>query len=305
MAVVLVHIDLEGGQPDASSLVALAAGRAIATSWGAPLCAAAIVSAREPAAHAALERALSSGGADRIVLAPTRGPVVPLWDAVGPAWTVVLDQLRPRLVLFGGNAPSAPELAPRTAARIGARLLARARTQGDGEDAALRDRDGVHARIGDGGAVVATIGRANHARPCDGRVDLVVLPAVDGDSQVEIVGAAPLEPAHAIGALVAIGDDVADDAAIVANAKRLAAQLGGQLAAGPKHAARLGALAIERTTPLAPELCVQIGGGQLDLAGATSVIKVGAPISKLADGALPGPPSTGLAEIVDRLEHAP
>jgi electron transfer flavoprotein alpha subunit len=303
--VVLVHIDLEGGHPDASSLMALAAGRAIATSWGAPLCAAAIVPAREPAAHAEIERALASGGADRIVLAPTRGSVVPLWDAIGAPWTVVLDQLRPRLVLFGGAAPSASELAPRTAARIGARLLVRARAQGDGHDAVLRDRDGLHARIDDGGAVVATIGRAARARACDGRVDLVVLPAVDGDARVEIVGVAPAEAAHAIGALVAIGDDLADDPSVVEDARRLADQLGGQLAASPNHAARLGALAIERSTPLAPELCVQIGGGQLDLAGATSVIKIGAPISKLVDGALPGSPGTGLAEILARLESAP
>src|SRR6185503_9381591 len=108
VASVLVHIDLEAGRPDPSSLVALAAGRALASSWGAALCAGVIVPV--PAGSlAAIERALSRGGADRIIAAPTRGAAVPLWEALGGAWQAVLDELRPRLVLFGADAPSASE----------------------------------------------------------------------------------------------------------------------------------------------------------------------------------------------------
>jgi hypothetical protein len=61
---------------------------------------------------------------------------------------------------------------------------------------------------------------------------------------------------------------------------------------------------VERSTPLAPELVVTIGGAQLDIAGATSVIKIGASASKTIDGALPGLADIGLAELLKRLEHA-
>ena len=43
MAAVLVQIDLDGARPHASSLQALAAGRVVASSWGATLYAAVIV----------------------------------------------------------------------------------------------------------------------------------------------------------------------------------------------------------------------------------------------------------------------
>jgi hypothetical protein len=43
VAAVLVHIDLDGDKPHPSSLVALAAGRQVASSWGATLYAALIL----------------------------------------------------------------------------------------------------------------------------------------------------------------------------------------------------------------------------------------------------------------------
>lgn len=125
MAAVLVHIDLEGKRPHRASLVALAAGRQLASSWGATLYAAVIAKDASDVDAAALGKA----GADKIMVATTEAAIAPLWAAVGGAWQTVLDQLRPRLVLFGADAPSAPELAPRTGARIGARLLMRASTQ--------------------------------------------------------------------------------------------------------------------------------------------------------------------------------
>ena len=46
VACVLVHIDLDGDRPHPSSVAALAAGRAVASSWGATLYAALVVAKR-------------------------------------------------------------------------------------------------------------------------------------------------------------------------------------------------------------------------------------------------------------------
>ncbi|MDQ3370587.1 MAG: hypothetical protein M3680_34650, partial [Myxococcota bacterium] len=141
MGAVLVHIDLDGERVHASSLTALAAGRAIASSWGATLYAAVVVHAsaerRAPdsTAHVMttqpvpgvdrLQRELGRAGADKVLVGVTDAPVSTLWASVGGAWLGILDHLRPRLVMFGADAPSAAELAPRTGARLGARLLQR------------------------------------------------------------------------------------------------------------------------------------------------------------------------------------
>jgi hypothetical protein len=302
VAAVLVHIDLEGDRPSRSSLVALAAGRQIASSWGATLYAALI--AKDAAGKDAIEAALAKGGADKIVVATTDAPIAPLWAAVGAAWQVVLDKLRPRLVLFGAEAPSAPELAPRTGARIGARLLMRATTQGTGE-LELRDRDGGYVRASDGGAAVALVGRASECPAGEDDADVVVLETNGGaDARIELAGAAPAQVAHTCGTVVALGEDAAKDAAIVAGAKQLAQQLGA-IVVGPIEAARTGAVApgavVDRHTPLAPDLCVAVGDAKLDLAGATSVIKIGAQPGKLVDGALPGSVDAGLAALVQKL----
>src|SRR5215510_2299788 len=95
VAAVLVHIDLDGERPHASSMVALAAGRHLASSWGATLYAALIahntgevkgadstaqvVSAAKVPGIEAIEDALARGGADKVVVAMTDGPVAPLW----------------------------------------------------------------------------------------------------------------------------------------------------------------------------------------------------------------------------------
>ncbi len=321
MACVLVHIDLDGTRASASSLIALAAGRQLASSWGATLYAALI--AHDPDARGAsdstgqvvnaakvpgidaLETQLAKSGADKIVVALTDAVVAPLWAAVGTAWQGVIDHLRPRLVLFGADAPSAAELAPRTGARIGARLLLRARTTG-GDEVELRDRDGGYVRASDGGAAVALIGRASEVPQGDDDIDVVVLALPGGvDERVEIAGSSPAEVTHTLGAVVAIGDEAAKDPKVVANAATLAQRLGG-VVVGSAEAARSGVVApgavVERTTPIAPELCVMIGAAQADVAGATSLIKIGAQPGKLVDGALPGTVDLGLAALVERLE---
>jgi electron transfer flavoprotein alpha subunit len=332
VAAVLVHIDLDGDRPHASSLVALAAGRQLASSWGATLYAALIahntsekrspdstaqvVSAARVPGIEAIQSALAHGGADKVVVAMTDGPVAPLWAAIGSAWQGAVDHLRPRLVLFGADAPSADELASRTAARIGARLLMRARAVGyaggshtsrraGGDELELRDRDGGYVRMADSGAAVALIARAQDLPRGDDDIDLVMLAMPGfGDPHVDIAASMPAEIAHTRGSVIVLGDDVAGDAKIVADATRLATLLGGQLVGGPAAARALPASAVvDRTTPLAPDLCVLVGNAHVDLAGATSVIRIGAQPNKSVDGALPGPAGSGLAELLERLER--
>jgi hypothetical protein len=319
---VLVHIDLDGDGPHPSSLAALVAGRAVASSWGATLYAALVVhdpSERGAAdstgqitigglpAVEAVRAALAKHGADKVVAALTDAPVVPLWAAVGTAWQGVLDHLRPRLVLFGADAPSAAELGARTGARIGARLLSRARAVGL-DHVELRDRDGGYVRATDGGAAVVMIGSTSATTAGDDDIDLVVLAMPGGvDARIELAGTAPADIAHTAGAIVAIDDELAKDPTIVAAAKRLAELLGAHLV-GSAAAARAGAIApgavVERGTPLAPEVCVAIGTPLLDLAGATSLIRLGGNGGKGADGVITGQAGAALAELVRALEES-
>jgi electron transfer flavoprotein alpha subunit len=311
VAAILVHIDLDGDRPNRSSIAALAAGRNVASSWGATLYAAVIAHDNSPvpaesAAHVpgidAIETVLAKAGADKVVVALTSAVVSPLWASVGNAWTAVLDHLRPRLVLFGADAPSAPELAPRTGARIGARLLSRARAIGI-DDVELRDRDSGYARAGDSGAAVALIGRAEIVARGDDDIDLVVLPTTGGaDTRLELAGTGPAETAQLAGALVALGDDALASAA---DARRLADALGATLV-GSAAAVRGGAVPasglVDRATPLVPELCIVVGGAQVDVAGAARLVKIGGKGGKGVDGALSGAVDTGVRDLVKQLE---
>jgi hypothetical protein len=91
---VLVHIDLDGERPHASSLAALSAGRAIASSWGATLYAALVVcdpsSDRSPDSTAQMittqklprlekiQSQIARAGADKVIVAVSDTPVAPL-----------------------------------------------------------------------------------------------------------------------------------------------------------------------------------------------------------------------------------
>jgi electron transfer flavoprotein alpha subunit len=321
---VLVHIDLDGDRPHPSSLLALAAGRAVASSWGATLYAALVVRddeerERDPAestgriggstkqvrAIEATRAALARAGADKIVVALTDVTLAPLWAAIGAPWQGILDHLRPRLVLFGADAPATGELGPRTAARIGARLLLRARAIGV-DLVELRDRDGGYVRASDGGAAVAMIGGARAAYQGDDDIDVVVLSLPGGaDDRVEIAGSAPAELVHGR-AIVAISDDMANDKQIASGATKLAALLGAPVV-GSSAAARAGAVTagavIERAAPIAPEVCVTIGTPSLDLAGCSSLIRIGGGAGKGADGSLTGGAAANLAQLVRALEE--
>lgn len=319
MGAVLVHIDLDGDRPHPSSLAALAAGRAVASSWGATLYAAMVV--HDPSDRSADSTAqvvttanlpeiegaqsiLARAGADKVVVAMTDVALSSLWSSLGTAWQGVLDHLRPRLVLFGADSPSAPELAPRTGARLGARLLMRARAIGV-EDVELRDRDGGYVRSSDSGAAVVMIGGAQAALTADDDADLVVLVIPGGsDDRVELVGTSVAEVVHTSGAMIAIGDDVAGDSAIARDAKQLATLLGAPIV-GNAAAARGGAVSnggiIDKGSPLAPEVLIAIGNANLDLAGSTSVIRITPTPGKQLDGALTGPVGGCLSELVDAL----
>lgn len=194
---VLVQIDLDGDRPHASSLVALAAGRAIASSWGATLYAALVmhdptgrsapdapaqvVSASRLAGIDEIQTALARGGADKVMVAVIDEPVGPAWAVVGTAWQRVLERLRPRLVLLGADAASASELAARTAEHLGARLLTHARAV-ELDELELRDRDGSRARVSDAGTAVALIGGDHPALDCDDDVDLELLVVTSADA---------------------------------------------------------------------------------------------------------------------------
>jgi electron transfer flavoprotein alpha subunit len=321
VAAVLVHIDLDGDRPHPSSLVALAAGRQVASSWGATLYAALIAydpseaPGAAPAAQATkvppldTTQHLARTGADKIIVALTDTPVAPLWATIGSAWQGVIDHLRPRLVLFGADAPAAAELAPRTGARIGARLLMRARSLG-GDDIELRDRDGGYVRAADSGAAVALVGRAEKplvpAVGVEHDIDVVVLELPGGaDARLELATSTAAEVSHTLGTLIALGDDVVTDKKVMADAKKLAVQLGAQIV-GTRTAGKTvpkGAV-IHRATPLAPEVCIAIGNAQLDLAGSTSLVRIGGTATKTADGALPGLADVGVRELVKRLGDA-
>lgn len=307
MGAVLVHIDLDGERPHPSSLAALAAGRAVASSWGGTLYAALVIhdptergsadSTGQISTHLPgvehIRAALAKGGADKVVVAVTDAPIAPLWASVGGAWQGVLDHLRPRLVLFGADAPSADELGPRTGARIGARLLIRARTVGL-DHVELRDRDGSYVRATDGGAAVVLIGATQTTAVGDDDIDIVVLAMPGGgDSRVEIVGSASADLTHGGGAIVAIDDAAAADPDIMDAASHLASLLDAPVVRSS-------------TTPLAPELCVAIGSPSIDLAGASSLIRIGQAkdtIGKNVDGAIPGLAGTALAELINALEN--
>src|SRR5262245_17146308 len=104
-------------------MAALAAGRQIASSWGATLYAALIAHNTSDkksadstaqlgsAAHVpgieSIENALARGGADKIIVGLTDATIAPLWAAVSSPWLGIVDHLRPRLVLFGADSPSA------------------------------------------------------------------------------------------------------------------------------------------------------------------------------------------------------
>ena len=302
--------------------MALAAGRAVASSWGATMYAAVIV--HDPArgdgvanAHVpgearvieAVRAALARGGADKIVVAKTPAPIVPLWSTLGAAWQGVLEHLRPRLVLFGADAPAAAELGPRTAARIGARLLLRARSRG-GDDVELRDRDRGCVRAGDSGAAVVLVGAASPIEVHgDDDIDVMVLvPPGDADPRIELVSTAPAEIGHLLGTLVAIGDDAARDPDIARAAHRIARVLGAHLIGGAA-AATAGVIepggVVERGAALAPELCVAIGHPAIDLAGAACKIAIGAGSKapdRERDSQPPGAIAASLGELARMLE---
>jgi hypothetical protein len=327
VAAVVIYVDVARSPEsksryviDRSSLAAVGVGRAIGTSWGATVYAVVVLhdgnmggdidttgrvaSATPLAGVNEIKQELGKAGADRIVLAISDVPPAPLWAALGVPWSGVLDHLRPRLVLFGAEAPSTAELAPRTGARIGARLLHRARAA-NGDDLELRDRDGGRVRSSDSGASVCSVVAGPpiaHAQELVPEITVLGLPG--GDKRVEVAGAQPAEVVAGASTLIILGDDALDPG-VIAGAQRLAQLIGAHVIGSP-NAARAGAIALDHVVdtgaPLAPELAVIVGNLAIDLAGSTTIVRVGVDVSgKGLDGLLPPPMTNSLDELVNAL----
>ncbi len=305
MAAVLVHIDLDGPVdarvPNAASLAALAAGRALASAWGAVLEAAVIVDASEATDLAPrLGPMLGRAGADRVIIATTVHPVAPLWSLLGAAWQGVLDHRRPRVVLFGADAPAAAELGARTGARLGARLLPWARVV-TGDQLELRDREGAYVRASESGAAVALIAARAGAPPVtrgSEHIEVTELaPTADPDWTIDLVESTPVPLAHTRGIVVALGAELATDAAARTAATTLARQLG---------ATFVDADALDDSAALAPEVLVAVGRVVGDLAGSASLVRLGVDAAdrrKGDDGTLSGTPAEAATALSRALER--
>jgi hypothetical protein len=280
VAAVLVHIDLDGVRVHPASLAALAAGRSLASAWGATLYAAVIASDKS-AALEVTQSPVGRGGADKLIVSVCDRKTAPLWASVGHAWQAVLDQLRPRVVLFGADAPAAIELGGRTASRIGARLLVRARVgDAQGADVELRDRSGAQFRVADSGAAVALIGSAasSPAAGIEDNLEAITLVTSEPPETRFELGATATAPASIVQQLrpiVIVADDVGD--AAHRDAQRLATLLGGSVtrASAIRHAHA--------------DLCVTVGNINVDVAGCAHAIELAPP---------------DVAEAVRRLEQA-
>jgi hypothetical protein len=301
---VLVHIDFDGDRLHPSSLVALATGRTLASTWGATLYAALIVHDGNPGDDLAAgstanlpgvaryQSDLSAAGADKVVVATTRANLAPLWSALGGAWSVVLAHIHPRLVLFGADAPAAGELGPRTAARLSARFLSRARAVTRDQLVELRDHGGGYARESDSGATVALVGGRRAASMGSANADLLLVVADSaGDPNVEIVRSAPADVTATSRAVIALDETATVDAALNPDVMRLATLFDAPIV-------RAGQL--PPTSPLAPDLIISLGTPAIDVAGASAVVRIAGASSKNVDAALPAP----LGEHASKLRHA-
>ena len=128
------------------------------------------------------------------------------------------------------------------------------------------------------------------------------------DTRIELVSSAAAELVQTTNMLIALGDDVAADPEVATRAKRLAELMNGHVVGGAV-AVKAGAVApdavVDRTIGLAPELCITVGAIHIDVAGATSVVKItptGSNRITTVDGALAGSASAMLAELVKKLE---
>jgi hypothetical protein len=116
----------------------------------------------------------------------------------------------------------------------------------------------------------------------------MIAAAGGSDSRVELAGTSTIDLATAANVVVVLGNDVASDAQVVADARRLALALGGQVFAADR-------------SPIAPELCIAIGASPSDVASSSRLVQIGPPRAQQADGVLAGSPGAGLADLIHRL----
>jgi electron transfer flavoprotein alpha subunit len=121
MACVLVHIEADNDLPTPASLAALGEGRRVASSSGATLYAAVVVTGEVPATRRdELLGALGRHGADKVVFVSSTSTVQPvLWATVGAALATACEHLRPALTLLPASSGS-HDLGARLATRLGA-----------------------------------------------------------------------------------------------------------------------------------------------------------------------------------------
>ena len=112
--------------------------------------------------------------------------------------------------------------------------------------------------------------------------------------------------AHTTGTVIAIGDEAARDPEIASATRRLARVIGATIV-GSASAAATGLIApgavASRNAPLTPDLCIAIGSPAIDIAGSSSLVKIGATVAKGPDPVLAGPIAPQLVELIRALEE--
>jgi hypothetical protein len=141
----------------------------------------------------------------------------------------------------------------------------------------------------------------------DDDIDVMVLAPPGGDDpRIELVSTAPTELGHTTGTIIAVGDDAAADPEIAEATRRLARLLGAHIV-GSANAAATGLIppgaVVSRNAPLNPDLCIAIGAPAIDLAGSSSLVRIGSTSGKGVDCALGGPIAPQLAELLRVLEE--
>jgi len=189
----------------------------------------------------ALVDALGRTGADKVVLIAHAGPTPSLWASIGDALASACEELRPALVMFPST-PSAADVAPRLAARIGAAFAANVVVETGPRGEVVFSRrvygGGYRRRLAlddlDRAAVVTVPPGHAPTRGSDAADVLVLDFGPDHDDRIEQLGAP-----EAIGE----GGDVLDRARVIVTGgagvsaeawpllARLAAALGGEVAA--------------------------------------------------------------------------
>jgi electron transfer flavoprotein alpha subunit len=324
VANVLVYIERKNKEATAASLLALNAGRWVASTLGAALHA--LVPCASPPSYGQddIIAVLSRHGADKVILLTHQdldGPA--LFCTHGPAIRAACEQFRPRLLLFPATA-AGDELAPRLALQIGAGYLANARLELGESDVLVtcdvfRRRFCLSSSIRRIGAplVLTLLQEGEPQAMADDEAEVVVVHGSTADTtSFEVLGRRQAPQADPATARVVVGAGSNLGAPATFDwIRRLAAALGGAPAASPAACA----------AGLAPlEMQVGMDGGAIDarlyltfgaagseehlaaLSPATALVAVGAnreaPIFEMATLGLVADPAAALERLLAQLD---